>query len=61
MSGCIYLYIGSNQYITADINAVVVHESAVHVDNHFIPDKDMFAAFAVEVYIDSRMFSDATE
>ena len=60
--GCsVELHVGSYQDIISYRYIIVIEEGTVHVDNHFIPDKDMFAAFAVEVYIDSRMFSDATE
>ena len=53
--------IGSNQHIAADVNAVVVHERAVHVDNHFVSDKNMLSVFAMEINIHMHAFSHAAE
>ena len=61
MGGCIYLHIGSNQHIAANINAVVVHESTIHVDNHFVAYENMFPVFTMEINIHMHSFSHAPE
>ena len=62
LNNCIFeWFIGSNQHIAADVNAVVVHESAVHVDNHLVADENMLSVFAMEINVHMHSLSHAAE
>lgn len=57
MCGSVYLHIGRYQHIIPNLNAMVIHEGAVHIDYHFIAYKDILSIFAMEIDIYMNSFS----
>lgn len=53
----IYLHIRGYQYVISYLYAVVVDESAVHIYNYPVTDKDIFPVFTMEVDIHMHIFS----
>ena len=51
VSGGVYLHVRSYKHMRADVDAVVVNERAVHVDNHVIAHMYVFPVLTVEVNI----------
>ena len=43
----------SDQYIIANPDNIIIKKSAIHIDNHLISDKNVFATLATKVHADA--------
>ena len=55
------LHVGSDEDVVPDVDAVVVDEGAVHVDDHVVADKDVAAEFAMKINVEMNALSDVSE
>lgn len=61
MSCCINLYVGSDKYIIAYFDNIIIYESTVHVDYNTVATQNMFPILAVEINIHAHIFAYASE
>ncbi len=61
VSGGVYFHVRRYQDTVSDVDAVVIDESAVHVDNHIVADVYIPSVFAMEVNVDMNVLPHAAE
>ena len=55
------LHVGSDEDVVPDVDALVVDERAVHIDDHVVADKDVAAEFAMKINVEMNALSHVSE